>query len=1000
MTKLYHPAVRAPRLLSLIAASFFSSHTIAVPLQGGPEDTSADALELSSYQHFVVYPHLEKALKAQQQGDENTALGEFNHAHDQAPNNVPLTLYLSEAYRHFGHNAQAQELLTRQLAQHPNDKRLEKALEAIPTQEPYANTLSELLALQQKCEANPSYRCRGQIGQNALRLGHVDIARQQLTVSNEFLNSPQGRRLFEDTLQRAVFLQQWQTADELWELRNQQRPLTSAEQRQWFDLLIVGQLDSRIEALQQQGIFNANSYKLAYASSLAQRNERRKLQHYLEQNSPIFTSPDEEKSWLYLLSCCSSSPNTALASYPIQFTQNRRYIAGILLPIDLREKNYTAAQTILKTIPDNDMLAERYALSEMTANTQDTLRLSRLMYQQHPNLDRLDQLTWQLIQKNAPKEATRLLLQSFPYKGHDDAVSARLLSRLVKELDAHPHWATNAQLARLSMPLATPQLRDVQRQLPSIKRNCTQIRTLLGDMSADYSADAWAQLAGCYNDNAPGMALYAYQQAERRSPAAYYKKASAYQAYKVHDYAYAMAAWESINAADLTNQDVMAVAHTAHAIGNTAARDHWLAVAQSRGLDNSEPYWWLHSQRYVPQQPRSALSDLNKALSCTVHPSAQTYISRAAVYHSLGQPQQAIEDLQKALALEPDNTSTLIALGYAYAENGDAAQSRTVFDKIQRSSPDNIEINKQLTYTSVQLGDLSSTQKYAQAVVDSFNQTAQSRQLTPTENQQRFDFRRLHEDSARRWTFNIDSTLGLSSGAISHTSNGNTNAKQQYRSYMQFEAEYRAGHSVLVNGDLLSVYGRLPMDTSDSGAVFPSAQPMLEAGVRWKPLRNRIFFVALAQQAPLDHQHGEYESLIRASASFLNGGKFSDEWHPNGTGWAAQNLYIDGAEYMRHDTRAWTADYRFSYHNKVAANQTLEPYAHVQANGSSGQDHVTRGSHMGGIGIKWNIWTGENRYNAWPHKITMGAEYQYTFKNINQSTDKRNGVFVTFGVHW
>lgn len=39
--------------------------------------------------------------------------------------------------------------------------------------------------------------------------------------------------------------------------------------------------------------------------------------------------------------------------------------------------------------------------------------------------------------------------------------------------------------------------------------------------------------------------------------------------------------------------------------------------------------------------------------------------------------------------------------------------------------------------------------------------------------------------------------------------------------------------------------------------------------------------------------------MLRASASFFNGGKYSDEWHPNGSGWFAQNLYLDAAQYVR-----------------------------------------------------------------------------------------------------
>ena len=1001
MSKQHDMKMKPSRWLCLLAASLLSSSTLAATPDPGMKmtGTSAADLGLSDYRHFIIYPHLEKALKAQKSNDEVTALREFQHAHEQAPDNIPLTLYLSEAYRHFGHNDRAQKALTEQLARHPQDARLQQALEAIPVEIMPVNTLEELLAQQQRCNAAPSTRCHSEVGQNALRLGNVQIAEQQLKAP-DFITTPQGQSLLEDTLQRAIYLKQWQTADNLWALRHQQRTLTPAEQQAWFTVLLAGKMDERIETLQSQALFNTAAHQLTYASSLMQRKENQRLQRYLEHHTPTFNTAEEEKGWLYLLSRYSASPQKALTQFPARFAENRHYVVSATLPAILKGRDYTAAQALLSTLPQTEMVEERYAVSQALHNTHDTLRLAHQLYARNPSLKQLDMLTWQLIQAGQAKEAADLLLQRYPYKSSDASLSLALLARLVDLLHEHPTWATSTQLAQMSRPLPTAQQRDLQRQLPSIAHDCKTIRSLLGDMSAHYSADAWDQLADCYREDMPGMALYAYQQAERRSPSPYHKRSIAYQAYAVHDYASAMNAWQAMDPNALSDEDLMAAASTAQAAGNASARDHWLDEARKKGLDNSEQYWWLHAQRYLAKQPAQALSDLNQALHSTTHPSAQTYVSRAEVHRQLGHTQLAIEDLQRALALEPDNYDSLAALGYAYADNGEMLQSRYALEKVQRQSPAAIELNKQLTYINQYLGDMPRTQHHARLVVDSFDQSAQAKPLTLEQNQQRFDFRRIHEDAGRRWTFNLDSTIGASSGAISTTSSGSNSSPQRHRSYSQFEAEYRLGRNMLIDGDLLSAYGRLSTDTSNSGAVIPIEQPLLGAGLRWKPLRDQIFFLALEQQAPLDHDHGEYDTLIRASASFFNGGSFSDEWHPNGDGWFAQNLYLDAAEYMRHDMRAWTADYRFSRHEKVSANQTIEPYAHIQANGYRGQDHTTRGSQLGGIGVRWNIWAGETHYDAWPHKFSIGTEYQRTFKNVNQRTDKRNGIFITMGIHW
>ncbi|EPK8037552.1 TPA: hypothetical protein OL577_004257 [Escherichia coli] len=622
--------------------------------------TSAEELGLSDYRHFVIYPRLDKALKAQKNNDEATAIREFEYIHQQVPDNIPLTLYLAEAYRHFGHDDRARLLLEDQLKRHPGDARLERSLAAIPVEVKSVTTVEELLAQQKACDAAPTLRCRSEVGQNALRLAQLPVARAQLNDAT-FAASPEGKTLRTDLLQRAIYLKQWSQADTLYNEARQQNTLSAAERRQWFDVLLAGQLDDRILALQSQGIFTDPQSYITYATALAYRGEKARLQHYLNENKPLFTTDAQEKSWLYLLSKYSANPVQALANYTVQFADNRQYVVGATLPVLLKEGQYDAAH---KGLPDDPALI------------------------------------------------------------------------------------------------------------------------------------------------------------------------------------------------------------------------------------------------------------------------------------------------------------------------------------------------RQLAYVNQRLDDMPATQHYARLVIDDIDNQALITPLTPEQNQQRFNFRRLHEEVGRRWTFSFDSSIGLRSGAMSTANNnvGGAAPGKSYRSYGQLEAEYRIGRNMLLEGDLLSVYSRVFADTGENGVMMPVKNPMSGTGLRWKPLRDQIFFLAVEQQLPLNGQNGASDTMLRASASFFNGGKYSDEWHPNGSGWFAQNLYLDAAQYIRQDIQAWTADYRVSWHQKVANGQTIEPYAHVQDNGY--RDKGTQGAQLGGVGVRWNIWTGETHYDAWPHKVSLGVEYQHTFKAINQRNGERNNAFLTIGVHW
>lgn len=997
------------RLCAMLTLSLLSASALA---ESNDTGTSAEELGLSDYRYFMIYPHLERAFRAQKENDETTAIAEFRHVLQQAPDNVPLTQHLAEAYRHFGHNKQARQLLKDLLKRHPGNKRLQQQLEAIPYQAEPMATVEQLRLAQKLCDAEPTSRCRSDIGQSALTLKQLTIAKAQLD-DGAFAASPQGQQLENNLLQRAIYLKVWQMVDEIFTRKQQQHPLSEAEKKQWFSALLNGQLDDHIHTLQAQGIFNSPQDQLQWASALATRNEQTKLENYLAEHQPRFDDEAQEKNWLYLIARYGNDPLHQLVQFAPQFAANRRYVANAVLPSMIKSGDYAAAQRVLDTLPEDEMLTERYMLSVASHNTAQSLALARRMYQRdRQNMQLLDQLTWQLTEAGQSREASELLLQRYPFDASTPQ-AGRLTARLFQLFQAHPEQLTPALLNRLTQPLPTPALRQLQSQLPGVGDDCRVVRRLLGDMSDSYDAYSWRRLASCYRGDLPGVALFALQQAEKRQPDAYQRRAVAYQAYAVENYASAMQGWRSLALSDMSDADLIAAANTAQAAGDVSARDRWLDEAQKRGKTNSEAWWWLHAQRYLPAQPKLALADLTRAIE--IQPTVRALTSRADLYRLARNKQNNISDLRQALALEPGNGATQAALGYALWRNGDYLESRAMLEQALKSTPDDPQLPRQLMYVNERLDDRNQTQLYARQLIDETNDAAQVTPLTPAQNQELYNIRRLHENIARRWTFSIDSTVGLRSGTMSSASpqSGGPTPGKSYRSYGQMEAEYRLGRNMLVKGDTLAVYSRVFGDTGSSNVMMPVKNPTSGTGIRWKPFYNFTLFFAVEQQFSLANHANTSDTMLRASASFLNNGKFSDEWHPNGSGWLAQNLYLDAAQYVRRDIQSATADYRISWHQKVAQGQTLEPYAHLQINSDyngknrddrrSNDDYISDSiqvNQLGGIGVRWNIWTGETRYNAWPHKISLGLEYQRTFSTINQAPGERNNAFFTLGVHW
>lgn len=964
--------------------------------------TSAEELGVSSYKHFIIYPHLEKALTAQTNNNETIALREFKRTHELAPDSIPLIIYLTEAYRYFDQDEQARALLQQQIKRHPHDDRLQRQLRALPVIVELVNTLEQLQQQQKRCDAEPSTACRSTVGQNALRLEALDIAQQQLA-DPEFETQPQADVLRKGLIQRAIYLQQWSTVDQVLSqvYAQELRQISPTEKNQWFNALILGCLDNRLLMLQSQGVFNSAAESIRYASSLVERKDLAQLEHYLANNQPEFTSAEQEKSWLYLLSKYHANSYQALAHYRPTFKENRDFVVGEILSVALKNQDHATAQDILKTLPENIYLPERYMLSLAQSNKEEAKRVAYELYKQNPtDLRYLEQLTWRLLESGDDKNAVRLLIERYPFASNTP-LAQTLMTRLSDLFDKSESLVTDEQKRQLLKPLATVEQRQLQSTLAWFADNCEAQEALLGDLSPDYNADAWRLLGECYREKLPGLALYAYQQLEMRQPNKFNQRAVAYQAYQVKDYKEALRAWEAVTTSNMDNKELRSATLTAQEAQDTQIRDLWLAEQKKRGMDNTEHYWWLHAQRYLPEQPDLALADFNRAIA--VEPSVRAYTSRSEIYRQLGKLDKAIEDLQQGLHLEPENRQLQAALGYVWWDKGEWALSREAYELALTGIPDEPSLVKQLTYVNQRMDDVHRTQHYARQVIDDLDGLSQLQPLSPEDNQELFNFRRLHESVANRLSFNFDLSIGLNSQSAGFSGNNLAAAADQptqddkkYRSYMQIELDYLLGRNLIIDGDNLSVYSRVIGDTGTSSNALPTENFDLGAGLRWKPLHDSIFFISLEELRPFK---SDETTLLRLSASLLNNGRFSDEWHPNGTGWLAHNLYLDAAQYIRNDSQAWTADYRFSWHHKIKEGQTIEPYAHLQVNGSR-VGHVTKGNQLAGFGARWNIWSGGTHYDAWPSKVSLGLEYQRNIKTINDTSGVRDNTFFTLGVYW
>jgi bacteriophage N4 adsorption protein A len=630
-----------------------------------------------------------------------------------------------------------------------------------------------------------------------------------------------------------------------------------------------------------------------------------------------------------------------------------------------------------------------------------------------------DEVTYKLVEAGAAEQAAHVLMRAYPFAGETAAQRIALYQRLGMLLEQRPAAFSDDQLSRLREPLDTPALRSQQAALWASLRNCSAVRIALADLSPEYSYDDWMRLGDCSEAEDSALARNAYARAHTQQPGGRGSRALGYSAYAGGDYRTALEAWRSVGAESLSADDLLAAVTTALAAGEQGQAGSWLTQYRQRGNALDRHYWSLLAQSYGDDDAAAATTALEHAVD--LGPDLNDYLrlarlarspdqeahwlERAAdldranafvqlqlayAYTRAGRGPSALKALEAAAAIAPDNMTVQVELGFAYWRAGNPVLAQRALERAWRADPSNAVLAQQLVFVAQRLKQNETARWYAEQVLDApaaFSDAPTEGSATPAER--RFGFQRLHEDLGRRVTVNLDGFSGTRVGTTASA----PQIGSGYRSYSQLEAAVRLGNPPIRDGSELSAYARVFGDGGNERRPVPVENAMLGVGLRWKPWRNQVIYLDAENQIGLD-DHTRKDVLLRASASFFNGGRHSDDWHP-GDGWLSRNLYLDAARYLQSDYSAVTADYRMSYHRKIATKQTLEPYGHFQANGARYQ-HIDRDLRAG-LGVRWNIWYAGTQYDADPHKLTLGLEFQQAFETY---LPDRNGVFVTLGSRW
>ena len=969
------------QLLVLLALSYAGLLNQTSSQAQTPPATQAESLMadwdrgLTSFERFRAYPHVDAGLRALNANDLATARMEFEKAEQFAPSSTPIALYLAQTLARMKRFDEAITLLNSKLTQKDNVPALQAQIQEYErqrTQHTIAQAQSlkgdpsaleqflldnrpdfysafaeaqwiELLATASRAKRNMLTDYKVKFASNwfewILISIDVDLERRDITAAEQLLKTS-APRLFGDFKQVQILN---------YRLSEQGHPELA------LTLLLEGFPYEKFSNQERETVVQ----NIGYLQSIV--TQKSILSDFLSRHAGPFESAQQEKIWYELADIHTPAFAKLLTEHSPQYAQNQPLESKDILDQILNQ-------------PAGLPPAQLFALLKQVPSLPGSF---------------LETVTYRLMQSGEDVAALRLLMSEYPFVNVDEAQRRVLLERISILVRKIPHGVTPEMRKALAIPLASPGDRSLQASIMSQWGDCNAVRRILGDYSPGYTALDYLMLGNCLQNTNSGLAQLAYERAFIKEPTVVAARSIAYIAFQNHDYQAALKAWDYVfSHTKASSSDLLAASVSALAAKRTSLAKAWLQEYETLKYSKTVTYWRLYAQAIYPDDPDTAIKALLHATA--MEPEVADYLKLAQWYLKTDREQQALDALLAAQKLDPADGAVQAELGFLTYRLNQLPQAQQHMIKALQVRPRDIKVIDQLAYIDQRLGENEQAKKYIRLSVDNDLRYGPD-EVTPEMEEKVFAMRRMYEDLSRRWTLTVDA-MSATDPTVSVLS---PEPGQAYQSYSQIELDYRLGDPAINNGRTLSIYGRVFGGGGPDNSAVPIYAPTLGVGLRWKPFSEHVFYLSIEKQFPLDQGSSAPENtMVRASASFLNDGKFSDDWHPVGPGWVSQNLYLDAAYYLQTQSYSLTADYRIGYHKKIQQGQTLQPYVRMVVNKV---DSTPEADVRAGFGIRWNLWSHESRYSAYSGKSYIGVEVQYA---LQSSQSNRLSAVLTLGTKW
>lgn len=648
-----------------------------------------------------------------------------------------------------------------------------------------------------------------------------------------------------------------------------------------------------------------------------------------------------------------------------------------------------------------ELVKRRAELLQAMGRNSEAASLWERHYQQTGNLRSLDQATYLALNAGQREHAQQLLETAFDR--HGGKLPNALLQRLAT-LYA-PSTPTPAQQQRMVTLLnrVDPATRGQLLAQLAESGQCDAVQHAIGAqprVAGDFRA-----LGRCAMPERPGEAVVYYQQAEKlgdrssRLPLAYALDAAG-------DSAGASAIFRSLPDAELSDNARLTASRSALNAGDPQAAERFWQQNRTRGANE-----WALGAAIADAQGDHDLALQRQRSALQQSPDAGHFYAASVTAQKAGEQEQSTAWLAEAVRREPDNPRYRADYGMRLAgaqTREERAKAIPYLQSATRDFPEDYRLGETLAWRYDEVEDSASARKELRRVIDLEQNPVAADDEDGSMEARRYRQRRAHETLSLRDSRTVASTwspAGVSTNDFFRPDDTPGTRRQSTSQNVQMAMwDHALGEEPSRAGSTLSVYGRVLLGGQSRNDYAESIGTGV--GLRYKPwgTANINFYGEIYKQSSFDDQdshslnlgqmlvpenlsdqvddhrqdgHTTTDYLLRSTASFLDQGRFRNDWRVDESDWEERFLYLDAAWWTKAGDHQWLSRFQQGHAWKLPFNgaQTLMPYGFLEF-ASQDPSNDWRQDLRTGIGLRWQWWFDDDIYNAYRAHLTVRTEYQ------------------------